>query len=140
MFESHGVYAHGDLEIVDNVGNYHFGVGHESKMRICGGLPDGRKELVKFRCCEKEVVRPPVTRSATLPAPYVSGDYGAYNCPVTGREIDGRLAHRENLERTGCRLLETGEREHNEKSRKRKAAEHMRKSVEESVTEVLKHV
>jgi hypothetical protein len=30
---------------------------------------------------------------------------------VTGRPIEGRRAHQENLKRTGCRLLEKGESE-----------------------------
>lgn len=45
-----------------------------------------------------------------LPAPQISGDYEAYECPVTGKMVDGRAEHRENLERTGCRLLEPGEK------------------------------
>jgi putative FmdB family regulatory protein len=42
-------------------------------------------------------------------APYVVGDYAPYECPVTGRMIEGRRAHEENLKRTGCRILEPGE-------------------------------
>lgn len=41
----------------------------------------------------------------------VMGDYESYECPVTGKEVSGRKAHNENLKRTGCRLLETGEKE-----------------------------
>lgn len=44
-----------------------------------------------------------------LAAPRVLGDYAGYECPVTGRWIEGRAAHKENLARTGCRLLEPGE-------------------------------
>ena len=44
-------------------------------------------------------------------APMVRGDYQAYNCPITGKLIDGRAAHRENLARHGCRVLESGETE-----------------------------
>ena len=39
----------------------------------------------------------------------VVGDYAPYDCPVTGKRIEGRKAHRENLARTGCRILEPGE-------------------------------
>lgn len=42
-------------------------------------------------------------------APRVLGDYPAYNCPITGELIEGRKAHRENLARHGCRVLEPGE-------------------------------
>lgn len=41
----------------------------------------------------------------------VRGDYPGYECPVSGKWIEGRKAHQENLARTGCRVLETGERE-----------------------------
>jgi putative FmdB family regulatory protein len=44
-----------------------------------------------------------------LRAPMVQGDYETYDCPVTGRPITGRKAHKENLARLGCRLLEPGE-------------------------------
>jgi len=36
-------------------------------------------------------------------------DYPGYTCPVTGEWIEGRKAHRENLAKTGCRILEPGE-------------------------------
>ena len=42
-------------------------------------------------------------------APAVRGDYPAYQCPITGRTIEGRRAHEENLRRHGCRVLEPGE-------------------------------
>lgn len=44
-------------------------------------------------------------------APRIVSDYAGYNCPVTGKWVEGRAAHRENLKRTGSRVLETGERE-----------------------------
>lgn len=54
------------------------------------------------------------------PMGFVQGNYPAYECPVTGDIIDGRAAHEENLKRTGCRILEPGERE---ESVRRRAAE-----------------
>lgn len=42
-------------------------------------------------------------------APAVRGDYAGYECPVTGKWIEGRKAHKENLARHGCRVLEPGE-------------------------------
>lgn len=48
----------------------------------------------------------------------VIGDYPAYNCPITGKLIDGRKAHNENLKRTGCRILEPGETREFKKSLK----------------------
>lgn len=41
--------------------------------------------------------------------PILLRDYSAYDCPVTGRMVEGRAAHSENLKRQGCRLLEKGE-------------------------------
>lgn len=47
---------------------------------------------------------PPVSKG-----PIMLGDYSAYDCPVTGKIVEGRYQHSENLKRQGCRLLETGE-------------------------------
>lgn len=49
-------------------------------------------------------------------APYVVGDYAPYECPVTGKMIEGRRQHLENLKETGCRLLEPGESDNYRKS------------------------
>lgn len=56
-----------------------------------------------------------------LSRPRVIGDYEGYECPVSGKWIEGRAAHEENLKRTGCRVLETGETEN--VSRQRAASE-----------------
>lgn len=52
--------------------------------------------------CGAEAVR-------MIVAPAVRGDYAGYECPVTGKWIEGRKAHKENLARHGCRVLEPGE-------------------------------
>ena len=41
--------------------------------------------------------------------PYIASDYASYDCPITGKTIDGRREHRENLKQHNCRLLEPGE-------------------------------
>lgn len=41
--------------------------------------------------------------------PAVLRDYPGYESPVTGRWVEGRRAHQEELARTGCRLYEKGE-------------------------------
>lgn len=41
----------------------------------------------------------------------IGSDYAGYSCPTTGKWIEGRKAHRENLKRQGCRLFEKGERQ-----------------------------
>lgn len=46
-----------------------------------------------------------------ITAPAIQTDYAGYTCPVTGDWIEGRRAHKENLAKHGCRVLETGERE-----------------------------
>lgn len=42
-------------------------------------------------------------------APMIRPDYAAYNCPITGERIEGRIAHEANLRKHGCRVLEEGE-------------------------------
>lgn len=37
---------------------------------------------------------------------FVVNDYDTYRCPVTDKPITGRRQHRENLNRTGCRVYE----------------------------------
>lgn len=44
-----------------------------------------------------------------IEAPMVVADYAPYSCPITGRPVEGRRAHTENLKKHGCRLLEPGE-------------------------------
>jgi hypothetical protein len=52
------------------------------------------------------------------PAGFVSQVYNQpYKCPVTGKVISGKKAHEENLAQHGCRVLETGEKEANDKRR-----------------------
>jgi putative FmdB family regulatory protein len=46
-----------------------------------------------------------------LSAPMVIGDYQGYSCPITGKWIEGRRAHEENLKRHDCRVFEPGETE-----------------------------
>lgn len=67
-----------------------------------------------------------------LSAPAIVADYAGYSCPVSGKWIEGRRAHEENLKRHGCRVLETGETE--QVSRNRRAEEAATdRSVDETV-------
>lgn len=68
-------------------------------------------------------------------APAVRGDYAPYNCPVTGKPIEGRRAHEENLKRHGCRILEPGEV--SESSRRRAAEDASLEAAVEATTESL---
>lgn len=65
-------------------------------------------------------------------APRISSDYAGYTCPVSGKWIEGRAAHEENLRRTGCRILEPGETESSKATRAREDAD-LDRSVEETV-------
>lgn len=44
-----------------------------------------------------------------IAAPQLARDYGAYQSPVGTGMVEGRAAHREDLKRSGCRVLEVGE-------------------------------
>lgn len=55
--------------------------------------------------------------SKQLSAPVVRGDYAGYQCPISGKWIEGRRAHEENLARHGCRVLEAGEAQQAERVR-----------------------
>lgn len=72
-------------------------------------------------------------------AGFVQGDYHRYRCPVTGKPITSRKEHEENLKRTGCRLLEAGEKEDNlrERAREERAFDREVDSFVDSVFEQL---
>ena len=63
--------------------------------------------LAKFDTPQSCDCGEPAARVITAPA--IRMDYPGYTCPVTGEWIEGRKAHRENLAKTGCRILEPGE-------------------------------
>ena len=42
-------------------------------------------------------------------APFIQPDYAPYDCPITGKRIEGRKEHEANLRAHGCRVLESGE-------------------------------
>ena len=65
-------------------------------------------------------------------APAIVADYPGYSCPVTGRWVEGRRAHEENLKRQGCRVLETGETEQAAREGQH-AAQQLDKSVDQTV-------
>lgn len=71
-----------------------------------------------------------------LSAPMVIGDYAPYRCPVTGRLIEGRRAHIENLKETGCRILEPGEKELVAKARRDSDAA-LDRAVDDSVEQAI---
>tara|TARA_R110000787_G_scaffold67557_2_gene151389 strand:- start:68 stop:391 length:324 start_codon:yes stop_codon:yes gene_type:complete len=77
---------------------------------------------------------------ADFATPMVTGDYAAYECPVTGSMIEGRRAHSENLKQTGCRLLEPGEKEANTKNGHRDYMDGIDKAVDKAVDEIASQI
>lgn len=77
----------------------------------------GHTERAMVRIAERDDTRYcthaplPTPMERVFEAPMVGPDYAAYDCPVTGRMIEGRRAHRENLKRHGARVAEPGERQ-----------------------------
>lgn len=63
-----------------------------------------------------------------LVAPQVMPELGSYTCPITGKWVDGRKAHKENLKRRGCRVFEPGELEHFKKSKDERQKEFDRRT------------
>lgn len=43
--------------------------------------------------------------------PMIAVDYPAYQSPATGKWVEGKKAHLEDLKQSGCRIFEPGERE-----------------------------
>ena len=76
-------------------------------------------------------------RRLTLPA--VVKDYAAYNCPITGKRIEGRREHFKNLEKHNCRLQEPGEVEELVK-RKAKQEEQFIERVGDQAVEVFQNM
>lgn len=83
-------------------------------------------ETVAFFHCATQMER-------LISAPHVAADYAPYECPVTGRQIEGRRQHEENLKRTGCRLLEPGESAQYIKDLPKKREQDLERSVNQAV-------
>lgn len=70
-------------------------------------------------------------RKLALPkrAPFSVGRSASYEyaCPITGTHISSKRQHEENLKQHGCRVLETGERDYNERVRAQEEAAFERK-------------
>ncbi len=64
----------------------------------------------------------------------ISNYFEPYKCPITGKPITTKTAHEENLKRHNCRILETGEREHAEQTRRRQD-EKLDKAIERTTEE-----
>jgi len=71
-----------------------------------------------------------------ISAPMFTVDHTGYSCPVTGDWIGSKAAHRENLDKHGCRVLETGETEQYKSSKAREEAE-FDKKIEATVEKTI---
>jgi hypothetical protein len=71
-----------------------------------------------------------------LSAPMVRGDYEGYSCPRTGKWIEGRRAHEENLKLHGCRVFEPGEKRMFDENKRRGEAAFNAK-IENTVEELI---
>jgi len=83
-------------------------------------------ETASFFCCGGQTER-------IISPPHLAVDYPGYECPVTGAWIEGRRAHRENLKRTGCRILEPGESQMAMSLSKLRAEEQLNEAVDKAV-------
>jgi putative FmdB family regulatory protein len=63
----------------------------------------------------------PMARQVT--AAMVRPDLPGYDCPITGKWVEGRRQHEENLARHGCRILEPGETSQRQATARREEAE-----------------
>ena len=76
----------------------------------CNSRRDVVKKIAEMDSATK-CLRCDFAMNREICAPMVRGDIPGYDCPVTGKWIEGRVAHEENLRRQGCRVLEPGETE-----------------------------
>jgi putative FmdB family regulatory protein len=65
--------------------------------------------------------------SRLISAPLFTVDTVGYSCPVTNKWVGSKREHRENLARQGCRVLEPGEKELNQRRREEAETEFDRK-------------
>lgn len=72
------------------------------------GCPEAESGVVFGRAWSPVgIVLKPMTK--IIEAPAVFGDYPGYVSPATGKWVEGRKAHIEDLKQSGCRILEPGE-------------------------------
>ena len=67
-----------------------------------------------------------------ISAPMFSVDQTDYSCPITGKHIGSKRQHEENLKLHNCRVLETGEKESNER-RRQEADAALDRKIEDTV-------
>lgn len=107
---------------------------YDYKCPVCAARREIMKpvaELDRRESCHK--CEGPMLRQVS--AARVVTDYAPYTCPITGKLIEGRAAHRENLAQHGCRVLEPGEAD--QAARARRASD---EQVENAMAETAAHL
>lgn len=107
----------------------------------CGACGSSFDDFRPVERCSESAECPKCGAQApkVLSAARLNLDYPGYECPVTGKWIEGRRQHQENLKRTGCRVLEPGEQED---LKRRKALEEARfdARIEETVETIVEQL
>lgn len=68
----------------------------------------------------------------SISAPMFSVDNTGYTCPITGDWIGSKTAHKENLAKHGCRVLESGETDQAQRVRQEQDQK-LDKTIEDTV-------
>ncbi len=82
---------------------------YEYRCPTCGDKFTGFKKLENYR--EPQPCACGAIAEKVISKPMVAVDYPAYQSPASGKWVEGRKAHIEDLKRSGCRIFEPGERE-----------------------------
>jgi putative FmdB family regulatory protein len=80
---------------------------YEYHCQQCNERFDGFKKLVDSDQPQAHTCG--TVSQKVISKPMIAIDYPAYESPATGRWVEGKKAHLEELKRTGCRILEPGE-------------------------------
>ena len=91
---------------------------YEYRCSTCATLFTAYKKLAAYK--EPQPCSCGSVAEKVISAPMVAVDYPAYVSPATGKWVEGKKAHMEDLKASGCRLLEPGERQDMQKTQERK--------------------
>jgi putative FmdB family regulatory protein len=108
---------------------------HDYECRSCGHVEERFVKLADMhwtQFCSNCFV----AMKRLMPAPRIQMDYQGYNCPITGKWVEGRRAHEENLRKHNCRILESGEHEANLRRREQEAEALENRIAESAAMEV----
>ena len=95
------------------------------------------KKLLNYR--ELQLCSCGSTAEKVISAPMVAVDYPAYQSPATGKWVEGKKAHMEDLRASGCRLLEPGEQKDMQKRQKQQDTQ-LEKKLNTSVETIFSQI